>query len=1017
MTNSSRALRQAVRLALATAAASAAPLALAQTAPAEQAAPAVQEVVVTGSRLLQQPNDISVSPITSVSQEDIQKTGLVRVEDVLGMLPQIGAEQNSGTSISASGTATISLRNLGSQRTLVLINNRRMGPGGAGGFTGNANAPDINQIPAGLIERVDILTGGASAVYGADAVAGVVNFVMNTHFQGVKISGSYGWNNHSNNNQTYLGYLDAAGIDRPPSTVNTGQNRNIDFLAGANFADGKGNATVYAGFLHSSPAVGYQFDHAACTLNGDATPQANIHCGGSGTSAHGQWLMFGKPSAAGASTTIADTTIAQPGGGMVPYVDARDAYNYGALSYFQRGADRYTAGAFFHYDINPHATVYTETMWSRNSSTAQYGPSGSFFQTVQLGCPGTPTSTAANTNPFIAATPGAAAALCAPGIIAQNQFANPALAGTNLISLYLARRSVESGGRQDNYFADSIRQVIGTKGEINDAWSYDVYGQFSISTLDDHQGNFLSTAQITNALQVVGATPATATCTVGPPCVPWNVWQPLAANAVTKDQLDYMTIPGIFNTTTTEYVADGLLTGDLGKYGITLPTAKDGLTLAVGSQYRSESFVYSPDIVFQQGLAAGGAPSNPINGYFHLWEGYTEMRLPLIDDKPGAYRLSLDAGYRYSSYTLGFNTNTYKVGLEWAPLQDLRFRGGYNRAVRVPNIDELYFPAAVGAGGTSDPCWSPAPVLTEAQCALTGVSAARYGHLAVNSAAQINNKFYGNPNLTPEKADTYTLGVVFQPSFIPNLVMSLDAYNIKINNTITSLSPTAIVYNCALGFDPSACGRITRSPGNESLWLNTTGFVDNSEENVGYNKTNGMDVSGHYNVAVGGAGKLGFNLVGTYVHEFILQTSPGGGAYDCVGHFGVNCFAPLPKWRHTFTADWGTPWAGLDIMVRWRYIGSTTTDRSSSAPLLSSAYYLPTATIPAYNYIDLGGSIPIGDHLEVRAGVNNIADKNPPLILNGALTDCPNTTCNNNTWVGTYDTLGRYIYFNLTAQF
>jgi iron complex outermembrane recepter protein len=1019
MTNSSRALRQAVRLALTTAAASAAPLAFAQTAPAEQAAPAVQEVVVTGSRLLQQPNDISVSPITSVSQDDIQKTGLVRVEDILGNLPQVGAEQNQGTSISATGTATISLRNLGSQRTLVLINNRRMGPGGAGGFAGNANAPDLNQIPAGLIERVDVLTGGASAVYGADAVAGVVNFVMNTHYQGVKINAGYGWNNHSNDNQTYLGFLDAAQIANPPSTVNTGQNRNIDFIAGSNFADGKGNATVYATFFHANPAVGYQFDHAACTLNGGSTPNSALHCGGSGTSAHGQWVELGQVLQGGkmVTTTVADTTIAQPGGGMIPYNDTRDAYNYGALSYFQRAADRWTAGAFFHYDLNQHATVYSETMWSRNTSTAQYGPSGSFFNIVNLGCPGTATSTPLNTNPFIAATPGATAALCSPANIAANQLYFPANAGTNNINLYLARRSVESGGRQDNYFSESLRQVVGTKGEINDAWSYDVYGQVSFSTLNDIEGNFLSNNNINNALQVVGASPATATCISGPPCVPWNVWQPLAANAVTQDQLNYLEIPAIFNTHTTEYIADGLITGDLGKYGLTLPTAKDGLTLAVGSQYRSEEFVYSPDTVYQNGLAAGGAPSLPINGYFHLWEGYTEMRLPIADDKPFAYRLSLDAGYRYSSYTLGFNTNTYKIGLEWAPIQDLRFRGGYNRAVRVPNIDELFAPAAIGAGGTVDPCWGPAPVLTQAECALTGVSASRYGHLTVNSAAQINTKFYGNTNLTPEKADTYTLGLVFQPSFIPNFVMSLDAFNIKIQNTITSLSPTAIVYNCALGFDPTACGRITRTPGNQSLWLATSGFVDTSEENVGYNKTNGADVTGHYSLAMGSAGKIAFNLVGTYVHEFILQTSPGGGAYDCVGHFGVNCLAPLPKWRHTFTTDWATPWLGFDVLLRWRYIGSTTTDRTSDAPLLKAPYYPSTATIAAYNYIDLAGSIPIGSNVEVRAGVNNIADKNPPLILNGALSDCPNTTCNDNTWVGTYDTIGRYIYFNVTAQF
>src|SRR5882724_2755022 len=249
MTNNSRTVRQAVHLALtACASAAAAPLAFAQ-APAAAANPdAVQEIVVTGSRIAQSPNDISISPITSVSSVDIQQTGLIRTEDVLQNLPSISAESPSGNSISTIGTATVSLRDLGSQRTLVLVDGRRMNPGGAGGVTGPggaANAPDINQIPADLIERVDVLTGGASSVYGADAVAGVVNFVLNTHYQGIRIDGDYGFNNHSNDSQQYLGYLSAANQPLPPSTVNTGQNKSISILAGANFADGKGNATTY----------------------------------------------------------------------------------------------------------------------------------------------------------------------------------------------------------------------------------------------------------------------------------------------------------------------------------------------------------------------------------------------------------------------------------------------------------------------------------------------------------------------------------------------------------------------------------------------------------------------------------------------------------------------------------------------------------------------------------------------------------------------------------------------------
>src|SRR5213082_3403961 len=453
MTNSNRYVRNAVRLALMTAATSATPLALAQTAPAQPAAP-VEEVVVTGSRLLQAPNEISISPITSVTSQDIQATGLVRTEDILGTLPQIGAEQNSGTSISSVGVATLSLRSLGSQRTLVLINGKRMSPGGAGGVSGgNANAPDINQIPAALIESADVLTGGASAVYGADAVAGVVNFVLNTHYQGVKIDTNYSFNNHKNDNQTYLGYLSAFGAQPPQSTVNTGQNRDVSILAGANFADGKGNATVYATYLNSSPSVGYQFDHAGCTITGGKTPGSALHCGGSGTSAHGRFLLTGI-TAAGGVTTLVDGTINQSSGAFQAFAPS-DEYNYGALSYFQRAAERYTAGAFLHYDVNEHASVYTETMYARNTSTAQYGPSGSFFQLEKIGCPGVAGSVpgpGGNVDPLI--NPQAASILCTQANVTANQ---ALFGGTgNQITAYIARRSVESGGRQDNYSSDSI---------------------------------------------------------------------------------------------------------------------------------------------------------------------------------------------------------------------------------------------------------------------------------------------------------------------------------------------------------------------------------------------------------------------------------------------------------------------------------------------------------------------------------------------------------------------------------
>src|SRR4029077_15893738 len=203
-----------------------------------------------------------------------------------------------------------------------------------------------------------------------------------------------------------------------------------------------------------------------------------------------------------------------------------------------------------------------------------------------------------------------------------------------------------------------------------------------------------------------------------PTCVPWNIWQ---KGGVTAAQEAYLTVPVSYSAKSTAYPADCSVTGDLGKYGVKLPTADRGLDVNVGTEWRQENYVFSPDYIYSNGFQAGGAPPKAINGGFRVWEGFTELRLPLVNDKPGAYLLSLDGGYRYSSYSLGFNTNTYKFGVEWAPIQDLRLRGGYNRAVRAPNIDELYEPAVVGSGGAADPCWGTAPTLSLAQCERTGV--------------------------------------------------------------------------------------------------------------------------------------------------------------------------------------------------------------------------------------------------------------------------------------------------------
>ncbi len=1009
MTNSN--VRQAVRFALAAVATASSPMAFADNAAGSQGA-ALEEVVITGSRLQQSANDISISPVATITSLDIQQTGLVRAEDLLNNMPQVIAENSSGQSISSNGTATVSLRGLGSQRTLVLVNGRRMSPGAG---LGTSSSPDINQIPADLIEKVDVLTGGASAVYGADAVAGVVNFVLNTKFEGVRLDANHGFGQHKNDAAGPLAALTAKGIELPPANVNIGQTKDLSFLAGANFADGKGNATVYATYLNSAPVVGSQLDYAGCTLNSPAalpTTAAKNHysCGGSSSSATGRFLLFGL-TPAGSSTLLANHTVAGPTG-FRPYTGA-DAYNYGALSYVQRQMERYTAGGFLSYEVSDHAKVYSETMYARNQSRAEYGSSGLFaFGTPVISC----------TNPLF--TAAELAVLCNPTAIAQNQAWAQAVAGKTLapgqILLYAARRSVESGPRIDNYSSNSFHQVIGVGGKINEAWTYDVSGSVGITQMEDIQGGYLGTPQINNALNVVpdpvtGA-PVCQSVLNGsdPACVPWNIWTP---GGVTADQLKYLTVQSSYAVKATEYIASAYLSGDLTKYGVKSPAAASGLNVGFGSEYREEVYDFDPDYIFSNGFASGGNGAfSAIHGEFHVAEIFTEMKMPLIDEKPGAYLLSVEAGYRYSTYTSGFNTNTYKFGVEWAPIKDVRLRGGYNRAIRAPSIGDLYTPAVIGSGGTADPCWGSTPAYSAAQCARTGVTAAQYGNILANPAAQINTSTGGNIGLKPEIADTYSLGVVFQPQALPNFVTTLDYYDIKIDKTISSLSSNTVISNCANTGDASLCSLIHRGPSG-SLWFNVNNFVDATEQNIGKVETKGIDLASHYGFTMGSYGKMNLALSGTHVSKWDTQPLPTGSSFDCTGYFGSTCGSPTPKWRHVLTASWSTPWAGLDVAVRWRYIGTTAVDRSSSDPALNATYFGGTANIPAYNYIDLSASMPLATGVTFRLGVNNLQDKAPPIIVNGNYSDCPNATCNDNTFVGTYDTLGRYLYAHVSAKF
>jgi iron complex outermembrane recepter protein len=1013
-----RILQLAVRAALSAAAASAVvPTAWSQTAPAATAEPSdnsLQEVVVTGSRITS-PNLTAISPITSVDAGYISSTNLTRTEDILNNLPMVFAGQNSTVSNGSNGTASVNLRGLGPSRTLVLVNGRRLGPGNGSG----TNVSDINEVPAALIERVDILTGGASSVYGADAVAGVVNFVLNTHFEGVKIDTSYSYFQHDNNNSLGQGTLAAAGDAAPDHSVNTGFGKNVSVLMGSNFADNKGNATFYLTYDKAAAVLEAKYDYAACVL--DSTKAGSLACGGSGTAAKTGSLgtAGGYFQAYAGGKALFTNTVDPNSGAFRPYNAATDAYNFGPLNFFQRPNERWTGGSFLNYQINDHLTAYGEVMLARNTTDAQIAASGDFFTKTPIPC----------TDPLL--TPAEATAVCGAAL-AQN-----GVAGGNA-TLYIGRRNVEGGGRVLDVTNNTIRAVAGLKGDIIDGLTFDVYAQRDSTDTMIRNENYFDASKVANALNVITGPALLANGAPNPlagkpecnsvytgtdaNCVPWNIWVP---NGVTPAALNYLSIPLLIDATTIEYVVSGSVTADMAKWNIKSPLADEGIKLNVGAEYRSESAVFSPDLASEEGNAEGaGGATVPVAGNYHVREVFTEVGIPLLDHKPMAESLGLELGYRYSDYNLGFKTNTYKIGAEWAPTSDFRVRASYSRAVRAPNIAELFTPQAVALDGSTDPCAGATPKGTQAQCLLTGVSAAQYGHIGANSASQYNGLDGGNPNLTPEKSDTYSAGIVLTPHFIENFSMSFDYFNIKLQDTIGAIGADTIINNCITTGDPVFCNAVHRDP-NGSLFRTNAGFITDTNVNFGSLTTRGVDAKVNYRMPVADFGSLLFNLEGTRLINLGVQPLTGGPAFDCAGYFGTTCGAPNAKWRHVFNTTWATPWSGFDLTARWRFLSGSDSEQISPNPQLAGNALPLTQHIKPYNYFDLSADVSLYKMFKLQLGVNNVLDKDPPIIDSGGggfASDCPTITpngssCNGNTWPGTFDSLGRFFFARVTAQF
>lgn len=956
------------------------------SAHAQDAAPSstsVQEVVVTGSRI-KQPNLTSTAPVTSISSQEIQFEGAQRTEDLLNRLPQVFAAQASTVSNGSNGTATVDLRGLGSNRTLVLIDGRRLVPGDP-----SNPVADINMIPAALIERVDVLTGGASATYGADAVAGVVNFILKKNFEGVEITVNHSFYDHDNGNGYVEGILNAkaainpAQFNNPASNYTGGGSTDIQILVGASSPDGKGNATAYMGYRQTEPILENNYDYSACTL---AHSGKGVACGGSGTTSPAHFYPNN-----GNSTQL---ELDSKTGLLRNYTSSTDSFNYGPFNYYQRNDTRYTGGYTAHYQINDHIDAYSQFNFMSDTTTAQIAPSGLFSIQVNLSC----------SNPMLTAQE-------------VTNLCNPAFANykpnTNSVLTYIGRRNAEGGGRQDNEHHDQFRFVIGARGSIDDTWSYDVYGQYGQTNYDENYQNDMSVARQQLALNVItgpgGVLECASAAARAQGCVPYNIF---VNGGVTQAALNYLQTPGYKSGKTTEQVVSAQVVGKLGNYGIRSPWAKDGVGIALGAEYRREGLFLGVDSEFATGdLAGQGGATHGQAGAYNVKEVFLEARIPVISDQPFMKDVSLDTAYRRSDYSSSGTTDTYKFEANWTPINDIRFRGGFNRAVRAPNIIELFAAQNVQLDGTIDPCAGTPSAAQAAACVKYDpyfiANPGKIGNVSANPANQYNGLTGGNPHLAPEVADTTTIGTVVTPHFVPGFDLTVDYYSISVNNEIGGLGANNILLDCYSS--GQYCNLIHRSA-NGSLYLNNGGYVIDTNQNTGSLTTKGIDFVANYRlplsrVGLDHFGTMGFQLIGTDTLSFgNASVAKGAGSSGCVGLFGPQCGIPHPAWKSNVRVTWYTPWK-IDASIQWRYIDSVKLDSGNTGYIDS--------VIPAYSYIDLTASYKLTPKITLRAGVNNLFDKDPPIIP-GDLGTAQN---NGNTAPGVYDSLGRYIFTSLIAKF
>ncbi len=979
-------------------------------------------IVVTGSRIAREVTDAS-TPIAVIGAEEIKLSGSMTVDEMLNEQPQFVSATNGGATAnqvpagSAAGAAYVNLRGFGPTRSLTLVNGRRFA------IFGPEQATDLNTIPTALIERTEVVTGGSSAVYGSDAITGVINFIIKDDFEGFEAGAQYGTDS-STSTPTY----------------------SVDLTLGHNFGEGRGNAVVSLnyykrdGFTRDERGSWAELPYGeGCvtretwseTLIGTPNGASAANCpasggkmgfvfSGSGDIPNGRYTLTPAQITAAGATLLGNAGLGGLGPNGFTFNDAgenqrlvnrpADDFNLTQFNYLQVPQERKMVNAFAHYEFAPAATGYLELHYSNNKVDQQLTQSninGQFLFDTD--------------NPYLdddmqALLAQLDASETGTTSLPQGPITQTTVPNDGLAIMTAGRRLVELPFRHNVDDHDVYRGAVGMKGDLGDVsdkffrnLAYDVYYSYAKSEDTSKQEGAASRSRYAAALlSVNGADPVA------------NIFGQNLSDAA----IEAILIRSTNITNAEQQVAAATLSGEA------FDTWAGPVNFSVGLEWRTAEAEYIPDEYLRSGDVIGFNPGNPTSGDVTSKEYFAEVRIPVLSEIPAFQEVSINGAYRSSDYDLEGvgRVSTYLYGLDWRIHDSIKLRAQFQHAIRAPNIGDLYGGLNLNFQTLNDPCSNRTATAARtaeltALCIATGVPATSVFTAGVQPENIIPTRFGGNPNLQEESSDTRTFGIVLTPTALPDLAVSLDFFDITLDDAIAQLGGGAqntlnLCYLTVKDVDSDFCQAINRNPNTGSITVPYS--LDVLQANIGGLSTRGIDLQGSYGFDLGfgidGGSRLAIRTAWTYTDEFTvtpMQAVPQN-KNRCVGAYGSTCGEPIPEFKGNTRFTWSS--GPLGVSLRHRYIDAVTTDRfllpersGTVLPVnLPNLAMMSNPKLDVKQYIDLSFTYDIADKAQIFAGINNVFDEDPPIVAGfGGY---------GNTFPATYDYAGMTMFLGVNFK-